>query len=103
MGLAWPAPLTPTSVLFTLQNQSRGGGVAMNGTEQRVYSPDQRWIATVDFPLRNKEQIFAFRSLMSRADGSAGAIDVPAFEKHRANWPKDAYGLYAFSEIYTAA
>jgi hypothetical protein len=93
MGLAWPdALVNVTRTRFELQNVSRGGGVAMNGTEQRVYNPDQRWIASVTMSIRNKEQVFAFRALMARADGSAGIIDLPAFEKHRANWPKDAYG-----------
>jgi hypothetical protein len=93
MGLAWPAALVNvTRARFQLENVSRGGGAAMNGSEQRVYNPDQRWIASITVPIRNKEQVFAFRALMARADGSAGIIDVPAFEKHRANWPVDAYG-----------
>jgi hypothetical protein len=92
MGLAWPTPLKPTSARFSLENQSRGGGVAMNGTEQRVYSPDQRWTASLNVPIWSNEQIFAFRALVTRADGSAGIIDVPAFDGKRANWPTDAYG-----------
>lgn len=92
MALGWPAELKPAAAGWWLENLSVSGGVALTGTEQRVYFPDQRWRATVDLALRNKAEIFAFRRLVARADGSANAIDLPAFEGLRANWPVDQWG-----------
>lgn len=92
MALGWPSPLKPTKVGFWLEYQSRGGGPALNGMEQRVYSPDQRWRGNVTLPIRTEADVLNLRSLIARADGSANAIDVPAFEGVRANWPVDTYG-----------
>lgn len=84
--------LRPTSGGFWLENPSRSGGVALNGSEQTIVSPAARWRAAWIVPITEDDQVLAARAFADALAGKANAALVPTFDGLRLSWPVDGYG-----------
>lgn len=84
--VAWALP-NPRSGGFWLENPSRSGGVAFNGSEQNVFSLAMRWRARWTVSIRTKAEVLAARAMFAQLQGKAGTLLVPFFDGKRASWP----------------
>lgn len=89
---AWPRCLVPSSEVWRLSGGNRGGGQALDGTEEVVAGASPYWRATRTVPVRTREQILAYRAMIAGLDGRAGTLQVGPWDFPRVPWATDPYG-----------
>lgn len=77
---------------FMVVNNSRSGGVALNGMEQTVSSDSGRWNCRGTWRAFGKSAILQFETFLANMNGRAGEALVPTFSGRTTNWPVDVYG-----------
>lgn len=97
-AISWPHLLIPRQAAFTLDTQSRSGGLSMTGSEQITVSNSGRWKARLDIPVARENRVLALRGLLAQLEGRAGTVLVPKWERYG---PRDANGR-RLSQMATA-
>jgi hypothetical protein len=102
MAVAWPALLDPMQAPVWMENTSRSGGVALNGSEQTVSSGAGRWRAKITVPIFSNAQVLAARALLLALEGRSNEALVPAFDGKRANIPSGGGAISAVLDVDAA-
>lgn len=94
-AIGWFGALRPTNVLWHLENQSRGGGLSLEGSEQIVASGSGRWRARVEVSAirasesHREDAVLALRTLIAEMEGRVGEVLLPSFDAYV---PRDSLG-----------
>lgn len=83
MAIPFPPLLWPVRIGFSLENQSRSGGVSITGAEQVVVSDAGRWRAVATFNIVREERVLAWRAFLASLDGRAGEFEIGPFDRFR--------------------
>jgi hypothetical protein len=80
----WPMQLKPKRVMWDLISRTKSGGVALNGMEQLVGTPDDQWQGSYDFVVSGvhevQDKLRAWRYLRSVLSGRMNYIKIPTFD-----------------------
>lgn len=74
----WPPVLRPTlAYIPMLEKNSASGGVSLTGQERLVSTDSGRWRFGVNIPIRNREEMLAWRSLVAMCEERQNLIRLP--------------------------
>ena len=74
----WPSSLRPNhSMIPMLERNTASAGVSISGQERLVATDAGRWRYGFRVPVRNRQQVLAWRALVAQAEGRSNLIRVP--------------------------
>lgn len=99
----WPPLLRPSKANWVLTARTKSGGVALNGMEQIVGSPDDLWIGTYEFVIGGDniglpKKARLWRGLEAVLAGRTRFVVIPTFDVYQLAGGCDGQGSLAHSD-----
>ena len=95
--------LRPSKANWTLTARTRSGGVALNGMEQIIGTPDDLWVGTYEFSVTGddvglRKKLRLWRGLEALLAGRINTIIIPTFDIFQMAGPCDGGGALSHSD-----